>query len=183
MTTGGFRVRDAEAGDLPAVQAIYAHHVLHGSASFEEEAPDVDEMRRRWEGIRAAGYPYLVAVRDGRIVGYAYASTYRTRRAYRFTVENSVYVDTEVRASGVGSALLAEVIVRCEEGPWRQMIAVIGDSGNAASIGLHKKFGFREVGVLKAVGFKHGHWVDSVLMQRALGDGATTDPVERMDIP
>jgi phosphinothricin acetyltransferase len=167
MTT----LRDARPTDLPAIQAIYAHHVLHGLASFEEVAPSVEEMRARFEAVRSAGKPYLVAEVDGAIAGYGYASDYRARSAYRFTLENSIYVDERMRGRGVGLALLQALVERCRAGPWRQMLAVIGDSANHASIGLHRKAGFREVGVLRKVGYKHGRWVDSVLMQLELSPG------------
>jgi L-amino acid N-acyltransferase YncA len=162
-------IRDAVHSDLGAVHEIYAHHVLHGLASFEEIPPDVDEMRIRWEGVRALELPYIVAELDGIVAGYAYAGLYRTRSAYRHTIEDSVYVRHGMAGRGVGLALLTELIERCTGGPWRQMVAVIGDSANTPSIALHRKLGFREVGTLEAVGFKFGRWVDSVLMQRALG--------------
>ena len=161
-------VRDSREDDMGAVQAIYAHHVLHGTASFEEEPPSLPEMLRRRADVLARGLPYLVAELDGRVAGYSYASPYRARPAYRFSIENSVYVDQARPRGGIGRALLAALIERCEQGDWRQMIAVIGDSANAPSIGLHAALGFRSVGVLQAVGFKHGRWVDSVLMQRSL---------------
>ena len=161
-------LRDATVHDIPAIQAIYAHHVLHGLASFEEVPPDTDEMRSRFEAVRAAGKPYIVAEVEGSIAGYGYASSYRARTAYRFTLENSIYVDERMRGRGVGIALLEALVARCRGGPWRQMLAVIGDSANTASIGLHRKAGFREAGVLKHVGYKHGRWVDSVLMQLEL---------------
>ena len=161
-------IRDATAADIPAIQAIYAHHVLHGLASFEEVPPGVEEMRSRYEAIVASGKPYIVAELDGAVAGYGYASGYRARPAYRFTLENSIYIDERHRGRGVGTALLDALIERCRAGPWRQVVAVIGDSANAASIGLHRKAGFREVGVLRRVGFKHGRWVDSVLMQLEL---------------
>lgn len=161
-------LRDATPADIPAIQAIYAHHVLHGLASFEEVPPDVAEMRSRYEAVRAAGKPYLVAEVGGRIAGYGYASSYRARSAYRFTLENSVYVDEAMRGKGVGIALLNELVARCRKGPWRQIVAVIGDSANEASIALHRKAGFREVGCLSKVGYKHGRWVDSVFMQLEL---------------
>lgn len=169
-------VRGSRDGDVPAIRDIYAFHVLHGLASFEEEPPPVEEMARRRAGVLAGGYPHLVAELDGEVVGYAYASAYRPRPAYRFTVENSVYVREGVRGRGVGRALLGALIERCEHGPWRQMIAVIGDTGNEPSIGLHEAFGFRRVGTLQAVGFKFGRWVDSVLMQRELGAGQASQP-------
>lgn len=169
-------IRDSRDDDMPAIQAIYAFHVLHGLASFEEQAPPVEEMARRRRAVIDAGYPHLVAELDGEVAGYAYASSYRPRPAYRFTVENSVYVRDGLRGRGVGRALLGALIRRCEAGPWKQMIAVIGDSGHEASIGLHAAFGFRRVGTLNAVGFKFGRWVDSVLMQRELGPGDASDP-------
>lgn len=172
-------IREAADADMPQIQAIYAHHVLHGLASFEEAPPSVDELRARRQGVLALGLPYLVAVAGDRIAGYAYATLYRTRPAYRHTIENSVYVREGEGGRGVGSALLQALIDRCAAGPWRQMIAVIGDRDNAASIGLHAKHGFRHVGTLGAVGFKFGRWVDSVLMQRELGDGDTTLPTLR----
>ena len=161
-------IRDATPADLGAIQAIYAHHVLHGLASFEEVAPPLGEMRARFDAIVDAGKPYLVAEIDGRVVGYGYASSYRTRSAYRYTLENSIYIDESARGKGVGSALLHALIERCRKGPWRQMLAVIGDSANVASIGVHRKAGFRQVGLLERVGYKHGRWVDSVLMQLEL---------------
>lgn len=164
---------------MGTVQAIYAHFVSHGRASFEEVPPDLAEMRRRREAVEAAGLPYLVAVQAGAILGYAYATAYRPRRAYRFTVENSVYVAPDGHGRGTGSRLLAAVIAACEAGPWRQMVAVIGDSANAGSIALHRRHGFTPVGTLANVGFKHGRWLDTVLMQRALGLGAGAPPVDR----
>jgi L-amino acid N-acyltransferase YncA len=161
-------VRDLREEDIAGVQAIYAFHVLHGLATFEEEPPTVTELARRHADIQARGLPYLVAERDGEIAGYSYAAPYRARSAYRFTVENSVYVDRRRHRSGVGHALLSTLIARCSAGGWRQMIAVIGDSGNVASIALHRRLGFQWVGTLNAVGYKFGRWVDSVLMQRAL---------------
>lgn len=161
-------VRDARDEDIPAIRAIYAHHVLHGTASFEEEAPSVEEIGRRRADVLSRGLPYLVAEVDSRVVGYSYASPYRARPAYRFSIENSVYVEHGRGRGGVGRVLLAALIERCEQGPWRQMIAVIGDSANAASIGLHASLGFRNVGTFTDVGFKFGRWLDSVLMQRAL---------------
>ena len=165
-------VRDARDDDMGAVQAIYAHHVLHGTASFEEEPPPLAEMERRRGDVLARGLPYLVAEIDGRVAGYSYATPYRARSAYRFSIENSVYVDHARQRLGVGRTLLTELIARCERGDWRQMIAIIGDSAQAASIGLHASVGFRHVGTLQSVGIKFGHWLDTVLMQRALGQGA-----------
>jgi L-amino acid N-acyltransferase YncA len=165
-------VRDLRGGDIASVQAISAFHVLHGLATFEEEPPPVMEMARRHADIKARGLPYLVAERDGAIAGYSYAAPYRARSAYRFTIENSVYVDRRLHRRGVGQALLSALIARCSTGAWRQMIAVIGDSGNVASIALHERLGFQRAGTLNAVGYKFGRWVDSVLMQRPLGPDA-----------
>lgn len=169
-------IRDATEEDLASIQAIYAHHVNHGLASFEEIPPDTAEISRRRDGARSHDLPYLVAERDGAVQGFAYASPFRDRSAYRYTVEDSVYVAPEALGAGIGSALLAELIERCTELGYRQMIAVIGDSGNEASIGLHAKHGFDGAGMMPAVGFKFGRWVDSVRMQRPLGDGDTTLP-------
>lgn len=163
-----FIVRDATAADIAAVQAIYAHHVLHGTATFEEEPPSMAEMAVRRAAVLNRGLPYLVAGHDGRVVGYSYAALYRDRSGYRFTIEDSVYVDRALVGAGVGRALLSALIERCDRGPWREMIAVIGDSDNAASIALHASLGFRHVGLLQGVGFKFGRWIDSVLMQREL---------------
>jgi len=171
------RVRDADEADMAAVQAIYAHHVLYGLATFEEVPPTVADMVARRAGVLAAGLPYLVAESDGRVVGYAYAASYRPRPAYRFTIEDSVYVADGLGGRGIGRALLATLIARCEQGPWRQMLAVIGNSANTGSIALHEKMGFEHVGTLRTVGFKLGRWVDTVLMQRTLGEGARTPPV------
>lgn len=164
-------VRNATIDDVPAIGAIYAHEVLHGLATFEESPPSNAELASRQDGIRALGLPYLAACLDGEVVGYSYATTYRPRPAYRNTIEDSVYVAKTMHGRGIGAALLAELVARCECGSWRQMIAVIGDSANAGSIALHRKLGFRHVGTLDAVGFKLGRWVDTVLMQRALGPG------------
>lgn len=170
------QIRDSDEADVPAVQAIYAHHVLHGLASFELTPPDAAEIAARRRAVLAAGLPHLVAELDGRVVGYSYAGPYRPRPAYRHTVEDSVYVAEGMAGRGVGSALLAALIARCEAGPWRQMIAVIGDTRNHGSIGLHRRHGFRMAGTLTAVGFKFGRWVDSVLMQRSLGAGGDSPP-------
>jgi L-amino acid N-acyltransferase YncA len=161
-------IRDATEKDVPEIAAIYGHHVMHGLASFEERAPEVAEMLERYAAIRGGGFPYLVAVVEGQVVGYSYATLYRTRSAYRHTLEDSVYVREGFGGRGIGAALLAALLERCKAGPWRQMIAVIGDSANAPSISLHQRLGFRVVGTLDSVGFKFGRWVDSVLMQRAI---------------
>ncbi|HEX5476710.1 MAG TPA: GNAT family N-acetyltransferase [Burkholderiales bacterium] len=167
----GLAVRPARAADIAEVQAIYAHHVAQGLGSFEELAPPAEEMQRRLEAVVAGGFPYLVAEAGGTIAGYGYCTLYRTRSAYRFSVEDSVYVRHGMARRGVGRALLAELIRRCEALGWRQMIAVIGDSGNAASIALHASEGFVRSGTLRSVGYKAGRWVDSVFMQRPLGPG------------
>ena len=162
------RVRDAATADMAAMQAIYAYHVLHGSASFEETPPSVDDMVGRRDAVLKAGLPYLVAERQGHVVGYAYATPYRPRPAYRHTIEDSIYVEHGLNRLGIGRALLVELIQRCEQGPWRQMLAVVGNSENTGSLALHERLGFRTVGTLKSVGFKFGQWVDTVLMQREL---------------
>ncbi len=169
-------VRDAREDDLAAIREIYAHHVLHGPATFEEEPPDVEEMRRRFRAVKEKGLPWLAAEVDGAVCGYAYAAPYHRRPAYRHAVENSVYVDRNALRQGLGAALLDELIRLCEEKGLRQMVAVIGDSANAASIRLHERAGFRLVGALQSVGFKHGRWLDCVIMQRALGEGDETLP-------
>jgi len=169
-------VRASGEADLSAVVAIYAHHVLNGLASFETEPPDEREMRRRRDDVLARGLPYLVAERDGAVVGYGYAAPFRTRPAYRYTVEDSVYVHRDHVAHGIGRALLDALIAACERAGLRQMIAVIGDSANVASIALHERCGFTRAGLLAASGFKFGRWVDTVLMQRALGEGDRSAP-------
>jgi L-amino acid N-acyltransferase YncA len=169
-------VRAASATDISAITAIYRPHVLHGLASFEIDPPEADEMTRRFSAVLELGLPYLVAETSGVVAGYAYAAVYRARPAYRYTVENSVYVHPDFAGKGVGSALLSRLIQGCEHAGRRQMIAVIGDSQNVPSIKLHEKFGFRHVGLLPAVGFKFGRWVDSVLMQRGLGGSNLRSP-------
>jgi len=170
-------VRDAVAADVPTITAIYAHHVLHGRASFEEVPPDAAEIARRHGEHVEKGLPYLVATVDGRVGGYAYAGLYRPRSAYRFTCEDSIYVRDDLAGRGIGRRLLGALIDRCTALGFRQMVAVIGDSANAGSIGLHTAMGFRRAGVLEASGFKHGRWVDSVLMQRPLGPGTDEPPI------
>jgi len=169
-------IRAGAQRDIAAVTEIYGHHVLHAAATFEVEPPDAAEMARRWRSVVEGGYPYLVAEQDGRIAGYAYAGSYRSRPAYRYTVENSVYVRPGCERRGIGRALMQALLEQCERGDFRQVIAVIGDSANAASIGLHRQLGFRMVGTLQAAGFKFGRSVDVVLMQRPLGAGAGTLP-------
>jgi phosphinothricin acetyltransferase len=164
-------LRPATSGDLPALREIYAGHVLHGAASFEEVPPDPAEFEKRWRSITDLGLPYLVACEGARLLGYAYAGPYRPRSAYRFSVEDSVYLDPAVTGRGIGKLLLAAIIDAATIAGKRQMLAVIGDSANRASIALHASLGFTEVGTFRSVGFKFGRWVDTVLMQRALGDG------------
>jgi L-amino acid N-acyltransferase YncA len=169
-------VRPATRADIPAITRIYAHAVEHGTASFELTAPDQAEMTRRFNELTTNGFPYLVAAVDGAVIGYAYAGPYRTRPAYRFTVENSVYVARDSQRRGVGKALLQALIEACTEKGFRLMVAVIGDSNQAASIGLHEAADFAHVGAFKNIGYKFDRWLDTVLMQRALGPGATKPP-------
>lgn len=171
-------VRPAAPSDVAAIAAIYRDAVLHGTATWELDPPDDAEMLRRFETLTDAGYPYLVAEVDGVLAGYAYAGSYRPRAAYRFTVENSIYVAPALHGRGVGRRLLAALIDACSARGFRQMVAVIGDSANAASIGLHTAAGFTPVGIAPAVGWKHGRWLDQVLMRRPLGDGAETPPAD-----
>lgn len=169
-------VRGAVAADLPGITAIYAHHVRQGLASFEYEPPGEAEMRDRYEAVKARGLPYLSCEIGGALAGFAYASAYRPRPAYRCTLEDSLYVDPEFARRGAGGALLSALIERCEAIGCRQLVAVIGDSGNAASIDLHAALGFERAGTLRSVGCKHGRWVDSVLMQRPIGPGDASPP-------
>ena len=174
MTT--IPIRSAQPRDLAAITAIYDHAVRHGTASFEIEPPDQPEMTRRYETLRAGGYPYLVAELAGEVMGYAYAGPYRARPAYDWSIEDSIYIAPQAQRQGIGGALLERLIAEAEAGGFRQMIAVIGDSANAGSIELHRRAGFRMVGTFDNVGFKFGRWLDSVLMQRPLGIGATAAP-------
>ncbi len=172
-----FAIRPAKTSDIAAITRIYAPAVEHGTASFELTPPDQAEMARRMADLVGKGFPYIVAEKDGVLMGYAYAGPYRLRPAYRHTVENSVYIAPDTQRRGIGRALLAALIEACAARGYRQMIAVIGDSTKqAASISLHEALGFRHVGILEHVGFKHGRWLDSVLMQRELGGGASTKP-------
>ena len=169
-------LRDSDPGDVPAIAAIYRHAVLHGRASFELIPPDESEMAARRAALVAAGFPHIVATSGGELVGYAYAGPYRTRPAYANTVENSVYVRHDRHGLGIGRALLARLIDEAEARGFRQMIAVIGDSANRGSIELHRSLGFTHAGTIRSVGWKHERWLDSVLMQRALGPGDTSPP-------
>jgi len=169
-------IRPATPADIPAITRIYEHAVRHGTASFELEPPDEAEMGARMRALLDGGFPYLAAENGGEMLGYAYAGYYRTRPAYRFTVEDSIYVAPRAQRRGIGRALLDALIVESEGRGFRQMLAVIGDSANASSIELHRAAGFRMVGAFENVGFKFGRWLDSVMMQRALGEGASTKP-------
>ncbi|WP_134500924.1 GNAT family N-acetyltransferase [Microvirga pakistanensis] len=169
-------VRPSAEADIPAITAIYAHAVLHGTASFELSAPDEAEMTRRRAAILEGGYPHLVAERGGHILGYAYAGAYRTRPAYRSTVEDSIYVAPAAQGQGVGRVLLTALISECEACDFRLMVAVIGDEESKGSIALHRSLGFEPVGVLKGIGYKHGRWLSTVLMQRTLGRGMSEPP-------
>ncbi len=176
-------IRPSTEADLPAIAAIYGHHVRHGLASFEYEAPSAEELARRRADVLRLGLPHLVAEVGGAVRGFAYASLYRTRPGYAHTVEDSVYVAPDAIGRGAGRALLAAVIDACTALGRRQMVAVIGDSANAGSIGLHRAMGFHIVGTLPSIGWKHGRWVDSVRMQRALGDGDATAAPDRTTLP
>ena len=169
-------IRPATEADLPAITGIYEHAVLHGTATFELTPPDLAEMTRRFRSLMDGGFPYFVGLLDGRIGGYAYAGPYRPRPAYRFTVENSIYLDPAIHRRGVGLVLLRRLIEECEARGYRQMVAVIGDSANAGSIGVHTRCGFAMIGTHPDVGLKFGRWLDTVMMQLPLGKGATTVP-------
>ena len=169
-------IRPAIEADLAFVTEIYAHAVLHGTATFELTPPDLAEMTQRYRVLMDGTFPYLVAVLDGIVVGYAYAGAYRPRPAYRFTVENSIYLDPAIHRRGIGMKLMRRLIDDCETRGYRQMIAVIGDSANAGSIGMHRACGFQMIGTHPNVGLKFGRWLDTVMMQLALGEGATTIP-------
>lgn len=169
-------LRPSTAADVAAIASIYAHHVRFGLGSFEETPPAAEEVARRRDSVLALGLPFTVAEEGGRVVGYAYAQPYRPRSAYRFSLEDSIYVAPDCARRGIGQALLADLVERCAGLGYRQMVAVIGDSANLASIRLHEKLGFVRIGVQPAIGFKLGRWVDSVLMQRALGPGSRSLP-------
>ncbi len=169
-------IRPTTEADLPSVTGIYEHAVRYGTATFELTPPDLAEMTRRFNALKDGSFPYFVAVLDQRVVGYAYAGAYRPRPAYRFTVENSVYLDPTTHRLGIGLKLMQRLIGECEARGYRQMIAVIGDSANAGSIGLHARCGFDMIGTHPNVGFKFGRWLDTVMMQLALGEGGRTVP-------
>ena len=173
MTHPSLLIRPSTAADLPAITAVYAHAVLHGTGTFELEPPDLAEMARRRDDVLSKGLPWLVAQAGDRVLGYAYANHFRPRLAYRFCLEDSIYLHEDARGQGVGRLLLAELVSRCEAAGARQMLAVIGDAANLGSVGVHAALGFEHSGVLKAAGWKFDRWLDVVLMQRALGSGAT----------
>jgi L-amino acid N-acyltransferase YncA len=173
-------IRPTVAADLPSITDIYEHAVRHGTATFELVPPDLAEMTRRFEALVNGGFPYFVAALEGRVVGYAYAGAYRSRPAYRFTVENSVYLQPAIQRRGIGLQLLQRLIAESEARGFRQMIAVIGDSANTGSIRVHSKCGFEMIGTHPNVGFKFGRWLDTVMMQRALGEGSTTVPADEL---
>jgi L-amino acid N-acyltransferase YncA len=168
-------VRDSLESDVAGIQAIYAHHVLHGTASFELTPPTLDEMRQRRADVVAKNLPYLVAEQNGQVVGYAYVTLYRPRPAYRFTVEDSVYVREGLAGQGIGSLLLSEIIKICTAKGYRQLMAVVGDA-SPPSVSLHQRHGFTLAGTFKSVGYKFGAWRDTAMLQRPLGDGDSTDP-------
>jgi L-amino acid N-acyltransferase YncA len=178
--TYDFLIRPTAEHDLPAIAEIYGESVRTGTASFELEPPDVAEMTRRWRELTAKTFPHIVATRDDALLGYAYAGPYRARPAYRFSVEDSIYIAPQAQGAGVGHALLTELIQLCEALEFRQMIAIIGGgTEHPASVRLHAKLGFRQIGVIEGAGFKHGRWLDTLLMQRPLGGGNQTLPKER----
>ncbi|MDI9332320.1 MAG: GNAT family N-acetyltransferase [Alphaproteobacteria bacterium] len=176
-------IRSSLATDLPAIAAIYGHHVLHGTGTFETEPPSLEEMTRRWQTVTEAGWPHLVLCVDHQVLGFAYAQPFRPRQAYRHTLEDSIYLAPDAVRKGHGRALLAELVARSELVGGRQMIAVIGDSTNRASIGLHAALGFAHTGLLKSSGWKHGRWLDVVLMQRPLGLGDESLPATEVSAP
>lgn len=178
LPRSGLLLRPSVPDDLPAITAVYAWNVEHGSGTFELTPPSPDEMTRRREDVLAKGLPWLVAERDGAVLGYAYANHFRPRPAYRFALEDSVYLAPAARGQGLGRLLLAELLARCESLGARQMFAVIGDSANAASIGVHRALGFSNVGVMRSAGWKFERWLDVVIMQRSLGPGSGAPPVE-----
>jgi phosphinothricin acetyltransferase len=169
--TSPLLIRPSCADDVPAIVAIYAHHVLYGTGTFELDVPDADEMARRRDDVLSKDLPWLVAERGAQILGFAYANHFRPRRAYQYCVEDSIYLREDALGQGIGRTLLAELVTQCETLGARQMLAVIGDSSNAASIALHKVLGFEQTGILKSAGWKLGRWLDVVLMQRPLGLG------------
>jgi phosphinothricin acetyltransferase len=178
MTAASLLIRPSTPADLPAITAIYGWNVLNGTGTFELESPDEPEMSRRRDDVLSKGLPWLVAERGGTVLGYAYANHFRPRRAYRFCLEDSVYLAADAKGQGLGRLLLAELLARCEAAGARQMLAVIGDSANLSSIGVHRTLGFEPIGVMRAAGWKFDRWLDVVLMQKSLGQGADATPVD-----
>lgn len=178
MTTSPLVIRPSVAADLPAITDIYGWNVLNGTGTFELDVPDLAEMARRRDDVLGKGLPWLVAERGGVVLGYAYANHFRPRRAYRFCLEDSIYLADAARGQGVGTLLLAELVSRCEAAGARQMLAVIGDSANAGSIGVHRALGFEHTGILRSAGWKFGRWLDVVLMQKPLGLGDGSAPAD-----
>ena len=170
------KITEADEQHLPAIQRVYAYHVLHGTATFETRPPDVTEMMARLNKVRAAGLPWFVAIDEGQVRGYCYLSFYRERYAYRFTLEDSVYIDPLFKGRGIGKQLLSRAISWAENRGFRQLVAVVGNSENTASLALHRSAGLSITGTLRSVGFKHGRWLDTVIMQRTLGQGDATFP-------
>lgn len=178
MSNTNITLRAATIADIPRIQEIYAYHVLHGTATFEEEVPSLEEMEQRFTHTTAKGFPYIVAEIAGKVCAYAYVSSYRPRRAYRFSVEDSIYIDKDYLGKGIGSLLLQELIDRTEQGPWHLIVAVIGDSENHASIKLHQKLGFTMVGIEQGTGFKFGRWLDTVIMYKPINGGNQALPTK-----
>jgi len=176
MPSSALLIRPSLEADLPAITAIYAHHVMHGTGSFEIDAPDLAEMTRRRADVLAKGLPHLVASRGAEVLGFAYAGVFRPRPAFRFMAEDSVYIHADHAGLGIGRALLAELAAQAEAAGVRKLIAVIGDSANAGSIGVHRSVGFEQVGVLKSCGWKFERWLDVVLMEKTLGAGSSRPP-------
>lgn len=171
-------IRPSRDEDIPAITAIYAHHVLHSTGTFETEAPGVADMTARRADVLSKGLPYLVAEQDGRIAGFAYGNWFKPRPAYRYSVEDSIYLAPDVHRKGLGRILLAELLARCETAGIRKVMAIIGDSANAGSVGVHLALGFEEVGKIKSCGWKFGAWRDIVIMQKTLGLGDTQPPLD-----
>ncbi len=178
MTAPALLIRPATPADLPAITAVYGWNVLNGTGTFELEAPDLTEMTRRHADVTGKGLPWLVAERAGQVLGYSYANHFRPRRAYRFCLEDSIYLLPEAQGQGAGRLLLAELMARCEAAGTRQMLAVIGDSANLGSIGVHRTLGFEQVGLMKSAGWKFERWLDVVIMQTSLGQGDAKAPAD-----
>lgn len=172
------KIVNAEEKHIPAIRNIYAHHVTHGTASFETEPPDTNEMLDRLKKIRSQGLPFVAALNEEKVIGYCYLTRYRERYAYRHTLEDSIYIEPSAQRQGVGKALLRHVIAWAEAHGYRQMLAIVGDSNNQGSLKVHQQVGFTEIGTLKDIGFKHGCWLDTVLLQRNLGEGNSTLPAD-----